>query len=213
MKTQSFRSAMVDLTYFIESKQRYRDHLTAKGRDVAGVSAEIATMEAIRSYVEYLETSQDFYAHRYFAMEKEVELLQRYKEIAVGVSSARRWFTKKQKWQFVKLLQMVEDNPGYFEFLMNTEEVYSDEWTFLLRLLEKKDPDKCKNMNLYRELCKKAGLEPERRILKWRESKKREKEQFDTDKWLNDMVKDEQFLAKLHDLIPELYDCIQKAYL
>lgn len=209
----AIKSAMADLTYFIEAKQRYKTLLAAKGRNVAGVEAEIATMEAIRDWVEYSEQQQDYYAHRYFAAERELKFLQRYKEIAVGVSAARRWFTKNKKWQFVKLLQMVEDNPCYFEFLMNTEEVYSDEWTFLLKLLEKKDPEKCKNMNLYRELCKKAGLEPERRILQWREKRKREIEQSDTDKWLNDMVQDETFLAKLQDLIPELYDCIQKAYL
>lgn len=204
---------MADLTYFIEAKQRYKTLLVAKGRNVAGVEAEIATMEAIRDWVEYSEQQQNYYAHRCFAAERELKFLQRYKEIAVGVSAARRWFTKNKKWQFVKLLQMVEDNPCYFEFLMNTEEVYSDEWTFLLKLLEKKDPEKCKNMNLYRELCKKAGLEPERRILQWREKRKREIEQSDTDKWLNDMVRDETFLAKLQELIPELYDCIQKAYL
>lgn len=209
----AIKSAMADLTYFIEAKQRYKNLLAAKGRNIAGVEAEIATMEAIRDWVEYSEQQQDYYAHRYFAAERELKLLQRYKEIAVGVSAARRWFTKNKKWQFVKLLQMVEDNPCYFEFLMNTEEVYSDEWTFLLKLLEKKDPEKCKNMNLYRELCKKAGLEPERRILQWREKKKREIEQSDIDKWLNDMVQDETFLAKLQELIPELYDCIQKAYL
>nr|DAU94724.1 MAG TPA: hypothetical protein [Caudoviricetes sp.] len=209
----AIKSAMADLTYFIEAKQRYKTLLAAKGRNVAGVEAEIATMEAIRDWVEYSEQQQDYYAHRCFAAERELKFLQRYKEIAVGVSAARRWFTKNKKWQFVKLLQMVEDNPCYFEFLMNTEEVYSDEWTFLLKLLEKKDPEKCKNMNLYRELCKKAGLEPERRILQWREKRKREIEQSDMDKWLNDMVQDETFLAKLQKLIPELYDCIQKAYL
>ena len=47
MKPYSLHSAMVDLTYFIESKQRFKTLLEAKGKDIAGVTAEIATMTPI----------------------------------------------------------------------------------------------------------------------------------------------------------------------
>lgn len=205
MKTYSFHSAMVDLTYFIESKQRYRDHLTAKGRDVAGVSAEIATMEAIRDYVEYLETQQEYWTHRALKAEKIATEARKSIRTAIAVQEARQWAIITGKQGFAKLLTMIERNPDYFAVELTASAAYDDQYFFILKLLEKKfDPYNEEHVAIYKSYCEFAGLPEGKKLQEWREAYGKKQERANLEEWLTDKAKNEEFLAKLYELIPKL---------
>lgn len=205
MKTQSFRSAMVDLTYYIESKQRYRDHLTAKGKDVAGVSAEIATMEAIRDYVEYLETQQEYWTHRALKAEKITTEAKKSIRTAIAVQEARQWAIVTGKQGFAKLLTMIERNPDYFDVELTASKAYDDQHFFMLKFLEKEfDPYDEKHVAIYKSYCEFAGLSEDKKLQEWRKSYDKKQERMNLEEWLTDKAKNEEFLAKLYELIPRL---------
>ncbi len=205
MKTQSFRSAMVDLTYYIESKQRYRDHLTAKGKDVAGVTAEIATMEAIRDYAEYLETQQEYWTHRALKAEKVATEARKSIRTAIAVQEARQWAIITGKQGFAKLLTMIERNPDYFDVELTVSKAYDDQHFFMLKLLEQKfNPYDEKHVAIYRSYCEFAGLSEDKKLQEWRKSYDKKQERMNLEEWLTDKAKNEEFLAKLYELIPRL---------
>lgn len=205
MKTYSFRSAMVDLTYFIESKQRYRDHLTAKGKDVAGVSAEIATMEAIRDYVEYLETQQEYWTHRALKAEKIATEAKKSIRTAIAVQEARQWAIITGKHGFAKLLTMIERNPDYFDVELTASKAYDDQHFFMLKLLEKKfSPYNEEHVAIYKSYCEFAGLSEDKKLQEWRQTYDKKQERANLEEWLTNKAKNEEFLAKLYELIPRL---------
>ena len=205
MKTHSFRSAMVDLTYFIESKQRYRDHLTAKGRDVAGITAEIATMEAIRDYVEYLETQQEYWTHRALKAEKIATEAKKSIRTAMAVQEARQWAIITGKHGFAKLLTMIERNPDYFDVELIASKAYDDQHFFMLKFLEKEfDPYNEEHVVIYKSYCEFAGLPEDKKLQEWRKSYDKKQERMNLEEWLTDKAKNEEFLAKLYELIPKL---------
>ena len=206
MKTQSFHSAMVDLTYFIESKQRFKTLLEAKGKDIAGVTAEIATMEALRDYVEYLETQQEYWTHRALKAEGVATEARKSIRTAMAVQEARQWAIITGKQGFAKLLTMIERNPDYFEVeLTEAGEAYNDQHFFMLKLLEKKfNPYNEKHVALYRSYCYFAGLPEDKKIQEWREAYDKKQERMNLEEWLTDKAKNEEFLAKLYELIPRL---------
>ena len=205
MKTHSFRSAMVDLTYFIESKQRYRDLLTAKGKDVAGITAEIATMEALRDYVEYLETQQEYWTHRALKSEGVATEARKSIRTAMAVQEARQWAIITGKQGFAKLLTMIERNPDYFAVELTASAAYDDQYFFILKLLEKKfDPYNEEHVAIYRSYCEFAGLPEDKKIQEWREDYDKKQERMNLDAWLMDKAKNGDFLDKLYELIPRL---------
>ena len=205
MKTHSFRSAMVDLTYYIESKQRYRDHLTAKGKDVAGVSAEIATIEAIRDYVEYLETQQEYWTHRALKAESITTEARKSIRTAMAVQEARQWAIITGKHGFAKLLTMIERNPDYFDVELTASAAYDDQHFFILKLLEKKfNPYNEEHVSIYKSYCEFAGLPEDKKLQEWRKAYDKKQERENLEEWLTDKAKNEEFLAKLYELIPKL---------
>lgn len=205
MKTHSFRSAMVDLTYFIESKQRYRDHLTEKGKDVAGVSAEIATMEAIRDYVEYLETQQEYWTSRALKAEGVATEAKKSIRTAIAVQEARQWAIITGKQRFAKLLTMIERNPDYFDVELIASKAYDDQHFFMLKLLEKEfDPYNEEHVAIYKSYCEFAGLSEDKKLQEWRRAYDKQQERANLEEWLTNKAKNEEFLAKLYELIPKL---------
>ena len=205
MKTHSFRSAMVDLTYFIESKQRYRDLLTAKGKDVAGITAEIATMEALRDYVEYLETQQEYWTHRALKAEKIATEAKKSIRTAIAVQEARQWAIITGKQGFAKLLTMIERNPDYFDVELTASKAYDDQHFFMLKLLEQKfNPYDEKHVAIYKSYCEFAGLSEDKKLQEWRQIYDEKQERANLEEWLTDKAKNEEFLIKLYELIPRL---------
>jgi len=196
---------MVDLTYFIDSKQRYRDHLTAKSRDVAGVSAEIATMEAIRDYVEYLETQQEYWTHRALKAEKIATEAKKSIRTAIAVQEARQWAIITGKQGFAKLLTMIERNPDYFDVELIASKAYDDQHFFMLKLLEKKfSPYNEEHVAIYKSYCEFAGLSEDKKLQEWRQTYDKKQERANLEEWLTDKAKNEEFLTKLYELIPKL---------
>lgn len=196
---------MADLTYFIEAKQRYKNLLAAKGRNVAGITAEIATMEAIRDYVEYLETQQEYWTHRALKAEKVATEAKKSIRTAMAVQEARQWAIITGKQGFAKLLTMIERNPDYFDVELTASKAFDDQHFFMLKLLEKKfDPYDEKHVAIYRSYCEFAGLPEEKKIQEWRKSYDKKQERMNLEEWLMDKVKNEEFLAKLYELIPRL---------
>ena len=205
MKTQSFRSAMVDLTYFIESKQRFKTLLEAKGKDIAGVTAEIATMEAIRDYVEYLETQQEYWTHRALKAESITTEATKSIRTAIAVQEARQWAIITGKHGFAKLLTMIERNPDYFDVELTENKAYDDQHFFMLKLLEKKfSPYNEEHVAIYKSYCEFAGLPEGKKLQEWRAEYDKKQERMNLEEWLTDKAKNEEFLAKLYELIPRL---------
>ena len=205
MKTHSFRSAMVDLTYFIDSKQRYKNLLAAKGRNVAGITAEIATMEAIRDYVEYLETQQEYWTHRALKAESITTEARKSIRTAMAVQEARQWAIITGKQGFAKLLTMIERNPDYFDVELTASKAYDDQHFFMLKLLEQKfNPYDEKHVAIYRSYCEFAGLSEDKKLQEWRQTYDKKQERANLEEWLTDKAKNEEFLAKLYELIPKL---------
>ena len=205
MKTYSFRSAMVDLTYFIESKQRFKTLLEAKGKDIAGVTAEIATMEAIRDYVEYLETQQEYWTHRALKAESITTEATKSIRTAIAVQEARQWAIITGKHGFAKLLTMIERNPDYFDVELTASKAYDDQHFFMLSLLEKEfDPYNEEHIALYKSYCEFAGLSSDKKLQEWRRAYDKQQERMNLEEWLIDKAKNEEFLRKLYELIPKL---------
>lgn len=197
---------MVDLTYYIESKQRHREYLTAKGKDVAGVTAEIATMEAIRDWVDYLEQQNDLLSERAIKAERIAADSRRYARTAIAVKEARVWAVANKKSGFTKLLTMIEENPDYFEMnLKLSHGAYDEQHFFMLKVMEKScNPYKEKDLKLYRSYCEFANLPAEKHIQEWRTDFDRKQERMDLEAWLEYQAKNEEFLKKLYELIPGL---------
>lgn len=202
----TIKSAMVDITYYIESKQRHREYLTAKGKDTACVTAEIATMEAIRDRVDYLEQQNDLLSERAIKAERIAADSRHFARTAIAVKEARVWAIANKKSGFAKLLTMIEENPDYFDInLKLSHRAYDEQHFFMLKVMEKScNPYKAKDLQLYRSYCEFANLPAEKHIEEWRLAFDRKQERMDLDAWLEEQAKNEDFLRKLYELIPGL---------
>lgn len=179
--------------------------MTAKGKDVAGVSAEIATMEAIRDYVEYLETQQEYWTHRALKAEKIATEARKSIRTAMAVQEARQWAIITGKQGFAKLLTMIERNPNYFDVELTASKAYDDQHFFMLKLLEKKfSPYNEEHVAIYKSYCEFAGLSENKKLQEWRQTYDKKQERANLEEWLTDKAKNEEFLAKLYELIPRL---------
>lgn len=208
----SIKSAMADITYFVESKRKYRDVLSAKGKDVSGISAEIATMEAIREYVDYLEQENDHLFERAEKAERMAAESSRSIRTAIAVQDARQWAIVNGKIGFAKLLTMIERNPDYFSLVLGTLGAFDDQYFFMLKVLEKRySPYDAKAIELYRSFCAFAGISADKRIQEWRAFYDKNRERMDLDSWLESRAKDEMFLKKLYELIPGLANIEKKS--
>lgn len=179
--------------------------MTAKGRDVAGVSAEIATMEALRDYVEYLETQQEYWTHRALKAESITTEARKSIRTAIAVQEARQWAIITGKHSFAKLLTMIERNPDYFDVALTENKAYNDQHFFMLKLLERKfNPYDEEHVAIYKSYCEFAGLPEGKKLQEWRAEYDKKQERANLEEWLTDKAKNEEFLAKLYELIPRL---------
>lgn len=162
------RAILDDLEYFISKKASRRDFLREEGKDYRGVDAELRSLERVRDALVRLDAEYETLLNAYTGLRREYEHLERYKDVAIGVSAARKWATATNK-PYAKIFLMLEENPSHYEELYNALYPYKSYLEILIIDYEMKhnyydDADR----HVYIDLCRKCGFEELRRLENWR---------------------------------------------
>lgn len=159
---------VTDISYFIASKRKALEWMKSKGKDTAALESEIKTLEGFSEILEDLITENNQLAKRIAEVQIENKELQKYRNIAIGVSAARRWAVATGR-KSAKLLQMLEENPAHFEQLYEDLRTYDDNYHIFLDFFERtKDYYNEEDRRNYVILCERGGFEPERRLSCWK---------------------------------------------
>lgn len=157
-----------DLSYFIDRKRKTVERMTAEGKDTSALEREIQTLEGFSEMLKNYIIENTKLGNTLAELERENKELLRYREVAIGVSAARKWAVATGK-SSAKIFQMLEENPSHFEDLFEDLKAYNSDYLFFIEQFETtKDYYNEENRNIYGRLCEKGGFEVNRRLANWK---------------------------------------------
>lgn len=158
-----------DLSYFIDRKRKTVEWMTAEGKDTSALEREIQTLEGFLEMLENYIIENTKLGNTLAELERENKELLRYREVAIGVSAARKWAVATGK-SSAKIFQMLEENPSHFERLYDDLKAYDDNFYFFIYQFEVvKDYYNEEDRDNYLKLCKIGGFEPQRKLANWQD--------------------------------------------